>query len=221
MIKKFAYGAVAAAALTFAPLAASAATFDVLAHSTQGIGNQADVFGAGFDAYTNGGAAWSVDPEWLAPGVANYSQSPFNNTVLSGTQDYFSVGGPAHAQGGAASPVTLTFGKVQSAFRMLWGSIDTYNSITFSNGVDADYTVSGTDIANAIGGLTESGGNYEHVALVVFSDFGENGFNSVTFTSDNAAFEFALAPVPLPAAGFLLMGALGGLAVIRRRRKDA
>lgn len=30
-----------------------------------------------------------------------------------------------------------------------------------------------------------------------------------------------LAPVPVPAAGFLLLGALGGLAMVRRRRKAA
>jgi len=29
------------------------------------------------------------------------------------------------------------------------------------------------------------------------------------------------APIPLPAAGFLLLGALGGLAVLRRRRREA
>jgi hypothetical protein len=34
-------------------------------------------------------------------------------------------------------------------------------------------------------------------------------------------FDFAVSPVPVPAAGFLLIGALGGLGLMRRRRKTA
>ncbi|MGB7321241.1 MAG: VPLPA-CTERM sorting domain-containing protein [Albidovulum sp.] len=33
--------------------------------------------------------------------------------------------------------------------------------------------------------------------------------------------DIAIAPVPLPAAGFGLMAALGGLAALRRRRRKA
>ena len=47
----------------------------------------------------------------------------------------------------------------------------------------------------------------------------DNGFDSVKFSSTGNSFEFALAPVPLPAAGLLLLTALGGMKVMSRRRK--
>lgn len=202
---------------------ASAATVTVGAHSTQGTGNQAHIFGAEYSAYTNGGASWSNDPTWTPPpgSQSGFSKSPFDKTPFENSQDYFSAigtGAPGTG-GGAASPVTLTFGKTQTAFNMLWGSIDSYNKIEFSLNGATQLSQDGDDIIGIVG----SGGtspNYEEVAIVKFSDL---SFDSVTFSSlkGKNSFEFALAPVPLPAAGWLMIAGLGGLAAMRRRKKSA
>lgn len=223
MTNRFKMAGVATGVFLMAAASASAATVNVVASSTQGAGNQAHIFGAGYTNYTNGGASWDNDPTWTAPPANEdgISQSPFNNTAADGT-DYFSViyedssGDPGE---GTSSPATLTFGKTQTAFNILWGSIDSYNEIAFSNSSSgATESWSGADIIN-LGSLGGSPDNYEQVALVKFSDM---SFDSVTFTSDaQNSFEFALAPVPLPAGGLLLLTALGGVAALRRKRKAA
>ena len=201
---------------------ALAATVTVIDSSTQGAGNDAGVgYAVGYGANTPTGATWSVDPTWEAPpeGASGISQSPFNNVAsLEGTQDYFTIGGVLGSNG-AASPVSLSYASVQSTFTLLWVSIDSYNSIEFLRGGVSQLLYTGTDLINQslFDPLSGAGPNYEQVALVNFSNFA-NGFDKVTFKSTQAAFEMALPPVPVPAAGLLLLGALGGLAALRRRK---
>ncbi|TCM78986.1 VPLPA-CTERM sorting domain-containing protein [Rhodovulum steppense] len=216
-VKATALAAVAAVGLAGA---ASAATFSVLDWSEQGTENKAGIdFAVGYGAHTPIGASWDKPdvvinvPPGNDPGDF---QSPFNSNGLTETVDYFSTqpgGGPGL---GAVSPVTLSFTEVQQAFTMLWGSIDSYNSVTFKLGGSDVYTLGGNAVAGAIG--LDPATNYEVVALVKFLDF-ESGFDSITFASTSAALEFALAPIPLPAAGWLLLAGLGGLGVVARRKK--
>jgi hypothetical protein len=66
--------------------------------------------------------------------------------------------------------------------------------------------------------------------FLTITGFGIGG-NTTFWTAEGAANEIVLqakfinerdvAPIPLPAAGFMLLGALGGLAALRRRRKAA
>ena len=145
-------------------------------------------------------------------------QSPFNNTPLVDSQSYFSVGAVDGDGDGAPSPVTLTLGAPVDSFTMLWGSIDDYNTIEFFSGATSLMAFTGTTSSTCfmLGG---SAANYERVALLRFGDFGESGMDSVKFSSSQAAFEFALAPVPLPASALMLFGALGGLGFVSRRGK--
>ena len=209
-MKTFALAAVLAATA----LSAGAATMtSVVATSTQGVGNTADVYGAGYGNNTPVGATWSSDPTVLVPpgNVGGVYQTPFNNTSLQESQSYFSVGAES-GDAGSASPNTLTFaGAGVSVFDILWGSIDSYNTLSFSNG----FSIDGTQLA-ALLGFGAGPTNYEQVALVHFAF--DTAVTSATFTSTSAAFEFALAPVPVPAGGLLLLGAMGGLAALRRRK---
>jgi hypothetical protein len=53
-------------------------------------------------------------------------------------------------------------------------------------------------------------------------DYGIGIFDSATPESGSLAFKVSkVAPIPLPAAGFLLLGALGGIAALRRRKNAA
>ncbi len=207
------------AALVLGVTAASAATVTYIDGSTQGAGNDAGVgYAVGYGANTPTGATWSADPTWTPPpeGATGVSQSPFNNVAtLEGTQDYFTIGG-VFGPNGALSPVILSFGSVQSMFTFLWGSIDKYNSVEFLLGGVSQLLYTGEDLIIDFA-LVQDGPNYEEVALVEFSEF-DRGFDSVKFTSPKAAFEIGLSPVPVPAAGLLLLGALGGLAALRRRK---
>jgi hypothetical protein len=211
--------AVAFSALAFG---AQAVTVSQIDSSVQGAGNTAHLYAANYAGNTPIGGSFSSDPLVVPPpGNANgIYQSPFNNTPLLDTQTYFSVGGVDGNGEGAVSPVTLTLGGPADSFDILWGSIDSYNTIEFFSGATSLMSFTGTDIVNlfALGG---SPLNYEQVALLRFSDFGTGGLTSVQFSSSQAAFEFALAPVPLPASALLLLGALGGLGFVSRRGKAA
>ena len=203
--------------------AAAAATVSVLNSNPQGSGNGAGIsFAVGYGANTPVDASWAAAPDTVVGNSYHVAQSPFNSNGLTGTNSYFSVD-PINTTN---NPAILTFNIAQTVFNILWGSVDSYNSITFSDG-STDWTYDGVDIALAAGIIDATQAaidktkdvRYEISALVNFSDF-DNAFTSVSFNSTNVAFEYALAPVPLPAGGVLLVTALGGL-VLARRRKSA
>jgi hypothetical protein len=208
----------------------SAATITIVDYSTQGPTNDAGTgYAVGFAGNTPLGATWSDTDILITPPPGNDPgdfQSPFNSNSLTETTSYFSVqpnGGPGV---GADSPVTLTFASAQSSFEILWGSIDNYNSMTFNLTGGGTHTVDGNDIISAIGGIAlvdpaDRNFSYEKVALVRFMNF-DGTFDSIEFRSDGAAaMEFALAPIPLPAAGWMLLAGIGGLMALRRRNAIA
>lgn len=220
-------GLAVAAALSLAFVGgAQAASVTYGSQSTNGVGNTADTFAALYGANTPLAATWTADPTVANPplSVAGDYKSPFLNTPLADTNSYFAADTRNASNGnGITTMAELTYSSTQYVFNMLWGSVDRgdgNNVITFyKNGTEVfQYTGAqvGTDL-----GLTNPAGSpvnsLEEVVKVKFADFAD-GFDKVTFESGRPAFEFALAPVPVPAAGLLLLTALGGIAALRRRK---
>jgi hypothetical protein len=212
------------AAMLFAGVTASSAvTMSIVDSSPQGGANTAGVtYAVGYNASTPINATWtSGDDPTVIPPPGNSSgvyQSPFNSNGLTNSQSYFSVFTSDSEGDGAPSPATLTFSDLQNSFSLLWGSIDTYNTLEFLNsGGTAFATFVGADIMTALGIPVVT--NSEMVALVNFVFGTGEEFQGVRFSSSQAAFEFAL--VPLPAAGLLLLAGIGGLfgvSSLRRRQ---
>lgn len=110
-------------------------------------------------------------PDVAAPPFFGPSPGQFDQT------NYLSVTGKE----------TISFGTaLHSALALYWGSVDTYNSITFVNTVtDTEVTFGGIFIKPPANG---NQGDFLTNADVVFSNFGFN-FNQVVLNSTSPAFE--------------------------------
>jgi len=114
----------------------------------------------------------------------NYADPIIDSSGDPFVGDYFSTG---------VASITITFDDPQSGLALLWGSVDTYNTLlmTFS-GASGTETVTGAQAAAAAGilpdGDTGFGGS---VYLAVTPVPAGSTFTSVTFSSTGNSFEFA------------------------------
>jgi hypothetical protein len=132
----------------------------------------------------------------------------------------------------APQDVTVTFTSSLTSLSLLWGSLDTYNTLTLSDGAGHTDTVTGTAVGAAlhipfVGSNSNPPGPNGQTAIVNLSNIQDDtthqtfAFNTAVFTSSQAAFEFTfITPVPEPASmamcGTALLGVTG---VVLRRRK--
>jgi hypothetical protein len=110
---------------------------------------------------------------------------------------------------------TAALGQTYNYLGIWWGSIDTYNTLSFYLGQNLVASFTGTDIAGiyANGSWTGSGSN-------LYVNFLLSGFDSFTITSNGIAFEsdnITVGKVPEPTVLLLLGSGLLGLAGLRRK----
>ena len=144
--------------------------------------------------------------------IAKISKSPFGDT----TTDYFFVDGRERTpKYPANSPAVLLLKSAKGALSLLWGSPDSYNELSFYLKGALQYSFNGSVDVN--GGTPLNNGP---TSFVTVSDL---KFDEVRFFSNgDNAFEFAnvdVAAIPVPAAGLMLLSAIGGLAAARRRKQ--
>jgi hypothetical protein len=110
-----------------------------------------------------------------------------------------------------------------SYFGLYWGSIDTWNTISFWDGSTEVASFTGTDVANAASSPVDFG------TTSLFVNFFANGnaWTTIDLTSSQPNFEsdnhaFGDSAVPEPATMALLgLGMLGFSLLIRRRNREA
>lgn len=136
------------------------------------------------------------------------ARTPWEGLGVENTAYYNSV-----ESGGFAEYV---FSKAQTAFSLMWGSPDSYNTLRFFNNLNQEvFDISGNDsaIINTPGYM--KGRFFVNVLLTDL-----NPFTKVRFESGSDAFEYSnVAPVPLPAALPLMIAGLGAVGGLRMRRK--
>ncbi|CCD86177.1 conserved protein of unknown function [Bradyrhizobium sp. ORS 285] len=122
---------------------------------------------ATFTASGNAGVVHGSSPVSAAPYMADGADKT----------NYLSIGN--HAQ------ETITFDNVKNSFGLYWGSVDSYNSISFYNGTKLVASYTGSDVAP----LLANGGQASLASNGYVEFLGLSPFNKVVLASSQNAFE--------------------------------
>jgi hypothetical protein len=146
--------------------------------------------------------------------IVSGSASGLYATPFTDTTKYLSVPNPSQS----TQTATLNLGATADYFGLYWGSIDSYNIISFFSGTTQVASYNGTQLPS----LTANGNQtaWSSNRYINF-DFGSANFDSVKIISNGFAFEsdnhaFRKTSVPEPTT-LLLMG-LGLIGLIGTRR---
>jgi len=146
----------------------------------------------------------------LVTGSWSYAAAPYGPSGADTTQ-YEAVTGSQ----------TINFASTHNYLGLWWGSIDTYNSISFYNGSNLVKTFTGSDISS------DPHGSWTNPSANMYVNFvGMSDFDKIVLTSGSPAFEFDnlavnnSAPVPEPGTMALLGIGMAGLAIFGKRRAN-
>lgn len=176
-------------------------------------GTCVDLASSGLDA-TGGGI---VDP---AASVDGQYKTPGEDTGNSGNVASYNVTSSLNSPEGATIAIEVT--GLDNFFDFYWGSVDSYNILTFWSGdigTSTSFSYDGDDLVSDLG-LGGSGPNYNFDRYVSFTGNGDFSFSALVLSSTNGvAFELARS-VPAPGALGLLGVGLLGLGFAGRRRSN-
>ena len=154
---------------------------------------------------------------YAAPFISNSNGVPFGDPTVSGpdTTRYLTSG---------IGSVTLTMPGSEEYLGLLWGSVDTFNTLTFYNGATVVGTLTGSDVtASANGNQGAMGTFYVNVTSSLPFTSVVASASSYSFELDNVSYNPTApnSPVPEPITLSLLGLGLIGMGFMRRGHSAA
>ncbi|HQU70143.1 MAG TPA: VPLPA-CTERM sorting domain-containing protein [Albidovulum sp.] len=219
---KWVAGAVTGAMMALGAIAANAYTIDF---TSAGTGTSGSLFG--------GSVTWNM----TASGILNNSQLFDGVSTAATTASGLSFQTDGYGVGRTDDEITTFPNGRMEWIRVTFSAPVMVNALYF---LDLFKSADGSSLEEAYATFSPTGSTQVISAVDTFNrvagGFASTSFspiltNSIFFTvrssNDNVGFAdgalagIGLAPVPVPAAGLLLIGGLGGLAALKRRRKAA
>jgi hypothetical protein len=161
-------------------------------------------------------------------GVVDASVVNLYAQPATSTGNYFTVGYQAIYP---SSAELSTGGTDYILYSMLWGSMDAYNTIAFYNDGNLVGSFTGSDFADPTADGTQAGDGTNRYVAFLFT--GGDAFDTIRFTSTQAAFEmdnlafstgggvpFAETPVPEASTWAMMILGFAGLGFLSYRRRN-
>ncbi len=184
--------------------------------------------GTAIDGSTSGGITLTFNGNSQVASVPNVPGT-YAAPVLSGGNG-LNFGAPNQANGQDMTPylstgtstIEMALGGLQSFFGILWGSVDTYNTLEFYNGLTLVGSLTGSQVIGvASGDQTADGTVYVNINSDLQFDRVVARSTQFAFEFDNVAYAATRTDVPAPGALALLGLGLVGIGAASRRRKAA
>lgn len=202
-------GLVISSSVGGAPTGANYANFDNL--SLNAAGGTSGGIGVSFTSGNGKAVKGAASGLYAAPFLSGGNGGLFGNPANGAdTTTYLSTG---------IGSIKLSLPSLEKYFGLLWGSVDSYNTLELFNGNTLVGTVTGTDVTSHANGNQGASGTFY---VNINSD---TAFDNVRLLSSQYAFEidnvaYGTAAVPEPGTIALFGAGLLGFTWLRRRKKD-
>ena len=187
------------------------------------------------DGYSSGYASYSASPgtDGLVVQGTALGGDPAYRAPSGVTSQYLTVGSSSANRPNADVTINFSPTWLATSFGLLWGSIDSYNTISFFRGGSLLRSFNGTEVVAALNALginavvdgtngTPNGDPRSTQYVKFFAEGSGEYFDQVVLASTQAAFEsdnHSYEAIPTPA---LLPGLIGmGVAALRRKQEEA